>query len=317
MNSKENRSRVQKFNELIGSLLLGYVGAWLLMKTHLTPETLELHRPNFLKILEGTGPAPDQYRVLQNHLIGLLYRRLDFYWSVKAFTALSLAATIFLFLNAGFPRISATLKRHWCLILVLIYPVVMYPASRGDTAFILLLCLALVIALEARNQRAFVVLLTLLSLARADLALFAAIFAMIWDTSLLPRAMWAGLAAIPVSIQFAMKYVIFPDAEYYVDVVMLNENLKFNILLATPMFALVAGLIFINYRAVARFVSWQLSRTAREKLLMGSIGAYAIAVSVVAIVAETRLFLPLAPFMLLMVQDYLSRDNRPSRQTTP
>ena len=293
-----------RIRSALASLCLGYVGAWLLMHMHLPPEVLQLHEPNFVHILQGVGAAPDQYRLLQNHLMGVLYIFLDFHWTVASFTALSLAGAIYLFLTTGFPTITQRQKQCLVVILTLLYSVVMYPASRGDTAFILLLSLGLAISIDTNRKAAFVAILAFMTLTRGDLALFAVLFACLWNQPTWSRSAWLLLLMMPLVVQLVLQFVIFPEAEYYVEVIVGWQNIKLNTIASTPVFVFAVGVLVLYGSEVGRFLQWWVRQPLRYIAVLALFGGYGVSVFTVALVEETRLFLPLAPFLLLMIQRY-------------
>jgi len=290
--------------DIPSALLLGFLGAWLFMHIHLPRTALSPHETSFLNILAGTGPAPDQYRLLQNHLIGLLYRVMhhDLYRSVFLFTAASLASTIYLLLQKAYPDISRNTKQSLSIVLALMYPVVMYNGPRGDTAFILLLALGLAIAIDRSARLVFVSLLTLMAFTRADLALFAALFALLWKPAWFSSVRWVFVVALPLTIQGALQFIVFPEASYYCDVVMFKENLRIERVSATPAFILIAALLCLFNRRVIDFCRWLNALGLRGKLLILLFFGYGFVIFVIAVATEIRLFLPLAPFVLLLAQ---------------
>lgn len=294
-----------KIRTAIASLCLGYVGAWLLMHMHLPPDVLSLHEPNFIRILRGVGAAPDQYRLLQSHLMGVLYSFLDIYWTVATFTALSLAGVIYLFLTTGFPTIAQRHKQCMVVVLTLLYSVVMYPASRGDTAFILLLSLGLAISIGANRKVAFVSLLVLMTLTRGDLALLVALFALLWQPHAWSRSAWLLLLMVPLVGQAVLQFFIFPEAKYYVEVIVVRRNFELKTVASTPVFAFAGGLLVLFLPEMRRFFMWWVRRPLREVGVLALFGAYVVSLVTVALVEETRLFLPLAPFLLLVIERHL------------
>lgn len=304
------RTSLSHSSDLIGSLFLGYLGAWLVMHIHLPPDFVKVHESVFIQILQGTGPAPDQYRLLQNHLIGLLYRHFDLYQAVQYFTTLSLAFTIYIFLNMGFDKIPQKFKRFGVAILALIYPLLMYNGPRGDTAFILLLSLGLSITLEYKKRISFVLLLILMTFTRVDVALFSVLFAFLWNRSFFRSYIWLVMGIFTISIQAWLKFIVFPDAAYYANVIMLQENSKLN-LLSTPAFVFMLAILFLTKSSFVAFTKWLWSEHSNGKLFVILFLSYISVLIVVALVAETRLFLPLAPYLLLLIQSfYFARHSR-------
>lgn len=290
----------------IPSLCFGYVGAWLLMHMHLPPDVLILHEPNFIRFLKGAGDAPDQYRLLQNHLMGVLYVFFDFYWTVATFTALSLAGVIYLFLTTGFPSIAPHQKQCLVVVLTLLYSVVMYPASRGDTAFILLLGLGLAVSIEANRKHVFVALLALMTITRGDLALFVVLFAFLWKPHTWSRGTWLALLMMPLGVQAVLQFLVFPDAKYYVEVIVVRRNFQLKTIASTSVFVLAAAVLLLFAPAVGRFFKWWMGQSPREIGVLALFGGYVGCLFTVALVEETRLFLALAPFVLLVIERYLS-----------
>ena len=302
-----NKILLSKFTELIAAILLGYMAAWLMMHIHLPPDVIKIHEPSFLQILQGMGPAPDQYRLLQNHLMGLLFRSMDLYHTVFHFTAWTLTAAIFLFLNAGYAEIPEHLKRYGVAILALLYPVLMYNGPRGDSAFILLLSLGLVLAIEIKLLKLFFPMLIMMAFTRADIALFAAAFALLWDRNCMRPAGWVAVFLIPLAIQATLQFIVFPNASYYSKVIMVTENTKLMTMAATPGLLFVAATLLLVGRSVPAFFRWLFSSGYRGKFFILLFFGYVTSLATVAIVAETRLFLPLLPFLLLLIQSFANR----------
>jgi hypothetical protein len=295
---------------VLGAMLLGYLGAWLLMSIHLPPETLKIHEPGVILFLDGKGAAPDQYRLLQNHLSGLLYRVVGIYHSTFWFTAVSLAAAIFVLVEKAYPSIPQFVKKYLSIALTLLYPVLMYNGPRGDTAFILLLALGLTIAIEREDKLLFVGTLILMAFTRADIALFSALFAVLWKPIWFNPVFYGFIVALPIAVQGILQFIVFPDAHYYCDVVMIKQNMNFDRYVTTPAFLLFGALMCLYLRGIISFGDWLYRLGVRGKILILLFSAYLFAMFVVAIVAETRLFLPLAPFILLLVQEFYAKENK-------
>ncbi len=201
----------------LGAALLGWLGAWLLMNIHLPAELLKVYEPGFLSSLAGEGAAPDQYRVLQRLFIGLIYQAAGFYYALFWFTAASLAAAIFFFIEHTYPGIPRSTKQTLAIALTLLYPVLMYNGPCGDTAFILLLALGTAAAIEREDKPLFLIMLGLMAFTRADIALFSALFALLWKPGWFSPLWTALVVTLPIVVQATLQFVIFPEARYYPD----------------------------------------------------------------------------------------------------
>ncbi len=99
---------------------------------------------------------------------------------------------------------------------------------------------------------------------------------------------------------------------------MINENAKLYRLATTPALLIFGARIFIYPARIFSFSRRLYRRSVHGKLLILLFFGYVTSIFVVAIAAEMRLLLPLAPFVLLLVQefrttpDYLSPQYEPS-----
>lgn len=299
-----NNSENNLYFNIIASLLLGYFGALLVMRIHLPPEVIAQHEPSFILFLNGKGPAPDQYRLIQNHLIGLLYHFIGFYNAILFFTALSLSVSIFAMVHCGFSKIAVNKRILLAIILSLLYPVLMYNGPRGDTAFIFLLSIALALSLTNNKSPVFFFIIISMAFTRADLAFFAVLFSLFYKPNFVNKKLWVFLLSIPLFVQYMLKYIIFPHASYYCDVVMVTENIKLERLLNTPMFYLISAVVLYYFKSISGFVAWLYKYRSNGKFIVLLFTGYVCVLFTVAIITEARLMLPLLPYALLLIEDY-------------
>ncbi len=255
-------------------------------------------------ILHFEGRAPDQYRILPY----LLMRVLSDALSLVPGNTYGLRLPIILF-DAGFLLLSAIMLRKafgsavgLSLIggLFLIYPYLMFDGYRPDSSFMLFMstltfhCLRKAGEGGPRNTLLFVLTLLLLSFSRADVALLYAVagLGILAGQSVLLRV---TCLALPVLVQLLLSRVIFPEAVYFSDVVMLQENFTRGLLLLSPLSCLVLA-VMLAWFAPIRDALAQAART-QPWVLFAMVG-YTLTLFVIAMPNEYRLFLPLLPLVL-------------------
>jgi len=100
-------------------------------------------------------------------------------------------------------------------------------------------------------------------------------------------------------MQGLLQWLIFPEAEYFSDVVMVQDNLSGRFLIASPLTWLFAGLALLflpQIRTISRF-AWQ-----RYRITAVAVLGYVLTLFIVARPNEYRLFLPMLPVILLLQQ---------------
>jgi hypothetical protein len=303
---------LEKASRHLGLLLAAAFSAWASYRIHVLPiEDMAL--PILAQIVDLQGRAPDQYRVLPYLLIGALHFLQEFFagapstlrYPVLVFDCVSLFAASTM-LRRLLPANSAL---HFSLALLLLYPYLMFDGYRPISAFILFLSVLAVLSMKelgsANTASAwrYLLLVLLLSASRADVALMIA-------------AAGLGLArpgvlvsitslAIPLLMQGLLQWLIFPEAEYFSAVVMVQDNLSGRFLFASPLTWLLAGLALLylqQIRTISCF-AWRCYRVTAVVVL-----GYVLTLFIVARPNEYRLFLPMLPVILLL-QQHLHRQN--------
>ncbi len=141
---------------------------------------------------------------------------------------------------------------------------------------------------------AITLLLTALSFARADIALIFALWFIVYQSrKTVATLLWVF---IPPLVQFILQEVIYPDAEYYSQKVMLLDNLSGYYLLRHPATYLIIASGIAFWRPIRAF----LQRTWDQKwfylMLLGYLGL----VMVIGRINEYRLYLPFVPIFLVI-----------------
>jgi hypothetical protein len=262
--------------------------------------------PIFQALIEMEGRAPDQYRILPYLLIQAIRELLQIVigqeitpkYPVIIFDALFLCLSCLL-LKRIFTSINVF---PVTLVLLLIYPYLMFDGYRPVESFILFLCVTItaVLVLADRKYRPmkFLGLLAVLSFTRADVALLMALAGL----AFLPMALWQRTVAIaiPLAVQWVLSCVLFPDAEYFSTVVMLADNFSGRFLFASPVTYLLIATAVAAHRQIKEFFTftWQRHRSVLLLLL-----AYGAVLLVIARPNEYRLFLPMLPIVLILLSE--------------
>lgn len=260
--------------------------------------------PIFDAITNFTGRAPDQYRILPYMIIQGIRKILE----IVTAQAISPKYPILIF-DACFLFFSAVLLdrmfsrlpiRAITGVLILLYPFLMFDGYRPTGSFIL--CLSSLAALLMYREdlpvrkSGFMVLLIVISFTRADVALLAALVGI----SMINLRPWAKIMAvmIPLLIQIFLSAVIFADAVYFSKVIMLADNFTGRYLFYSPLTYLVAASLCCYWTEIRHFLiqAWHQRRGAIIPIL-----GYGAALFVIARPNEYRLFLPLLPFVLLLM----------------
>jgi hypothetical protein len=254
-------------------------------------------------IIAGEGRAPDQFRILPYLLLGLI-REFSSSIGVEGWKIpILLFETLSLFAAACFLRPLFRSRKEadaGILLLLLVYPFLMFDGVRSIAAFILFQSSMMLTLFHCgwnglTRKLGFVVALVLFSLTRADIALLVGLVCAIcmglrvWEIVL--------LVSIPVITQLILSNVVFPEAEYYSALIMLAENLTFNYLLNNPLSYLLAGLLLLRTEAIKEFLRGQ---DKSGLIICCLMLAYFVTVLVIGRPNEYRLFLPFLPILLLL-----------------
>lgn len=259
-----------------------------------------------VSFLQGIGPAPDQYRILQIFLIGLPYRFLNLYHSIWVFSLVTLTLSNLLILRCGWLAFNRNTKVLLALILSVIYPLAMYTGPRWDTAFIFGLAILLVECRRRCWDYGFWLVLAMLAFARSDIALFYALLIAISNIRPKQKIYTIASIALPLGIQLALQFLIFPTAHYAVDVVMVKENLnsaRIN-MVPLPFFAMAAFALWRD--RVGDFCRW-LWRSPNGSWIYLLFTLYIVMLFTVAIWSELRLLIHLMPAVILLASQYGNR----------
>ena len=256
----------------------------------------ELEHGFYARIFAFHGDAPDQYRILPLLPLKWICEWLPFNHAVLIYNL------IFGFFALELQwRLASSKSIHWrwglSFGLAVLYIFFQYTGWRPDTLGLLVLCQVGVLCLRDIRDRslrflAWGAVVIALSFSRAEVALIYALFGTFHQ---LPSyGLWIP---IPIATQLLLKWVIFPRAGYYTDVVMLKDNLSLFYLLRNPAtFLLIAALIAF-WRPISEFVKATFRKNLYFYLLV--IG-YLCLVMVIGRVNEYRLYLPFIPLLLLI-----------------
>lgn len=297
----------QRIRIHLGLLLASVFAAWGAYLIHVVP----IEQPS-LPILEAlvdlSGRAPDQYRVIPYLLIGFIRDLINLLpgidvelrYPVLIFDSLFLFLSI-MALRVYFSEVGGE-KIVWYLLLA--YPFLMFDGYRPTASFILFLSIQLVALMrnaDAGKSNAwwyFAGMIVVMSFTRADVAFLLAVSALGLANASMPAK--AAIAAIPLVVQFLLSTVIFAEAEYFSRLIMLADNLSLRFLMTSPLTYLVFGLLLFYWTAVAAFVR-RAAKTHRVILL--AMAGYVLTLLVIARPNEYRLFLPFLPLVLWMLQE--------------
>jgi len=306
MDNNENNALLAPFVIITGSILAATVSYWL----HIMP--VEAGAIGVLDaLIDRVGRAPDQYRVLPYFIIGLLTDLIGTFTSSSGSDLLSTRISIITF-DAAFLAASLLVLRHYfssarslifITTLLILFPFLMYGGYRPISSFILLLATALTVILrdhddsEPSSVAAYFLLLGLMCLTRADIALM---FALLGLTLSMPNWLKALAIMLPLIAQYLLSEVVFPEAVYFSPVVMLLDNLSLRFFITSPLTYLWLGLGVVFFRQITAFLRacWQQYRPILLILL-----AYCGVLFVIARPNEYRLFLPMLPVVLWLIED--------------
>ena len=139
----------------------------------------------------------------------------------------------------------------------------------------------------------------LLSAARADIGLLFAIWS--FGVAGFSRLTRSALIAIPLIVQLLLSNLMFTEAEYYSQFVMLRDNLTLRYLGSSPITYALVALLIRYWQPFKSFVSYG----AREnKSRVFAMAAYTITLCLIARPDEYRIFLPCLPPILWLYEGY-------------
>lgn len=312
---------------------------FVLLATFTALSTYKLHEPHLIRfadnyhaIIDFTGPAPDQYRILPYLMIKTLMYCLDFNYATLLFNFLCFVPLYWLLHCRILVALPPRTRYAVLIVFALIYPVAMIRGYRPVTVFLILLVTQVVatyqrlprVALRSYEMMSLSFYLCLISFTRTDIAFLTALFLCLYLGNRLPLLVRGSYLAIPVLSQFLLSRVIFTDAEWsHVFFTFFLNISSWKYLgirylgLSSPLVYLVllAALAFPeSSRSLARFF---LTRHRRVLLLLG---AYMLLLLFVGRPREFRLFLPFTPMFLMVLNDfyeYRSAETRDRKSMTP
>lgn len=292
---------------LLITLLGAVFSCWASYRMHILAIE-EFALPILDAVIDLQGRAPDQYRVLPYLIISAI----DSLASMLPMNTYGLRVPILVFdtislflcallLRAKFPR---AVSQNFVWLLFLIYPFLMFDGYRPISAFILLIAILCISAIMWVRQNANanspwpLVTILVLSFTRADIALLYAVIYL--GATNAPMALRLTALITPLVAQFLLTRVIFPEAEYFSAIVMLQENLRGAFLLGSPLTYLAVALILFYWQAIAVFTK----QLFKELPIVGlAIAGYLLLLLVIAMPNEYRLFLPLLPIVLWRIEE--------------
>jgi hypothetical protein len=251
-------------------------------------------------IFRSLGEAPDQYRILP--LLGLkaLCHWMPFHTAVLVFNFVLGFVCLELFM----PLLGAwkwRTKMAFSVLFSAAYIYTLYTGWRPDTLGLLAICqLVTLLALRVPQGVVWVVAMTLgliaLAFSRAEMALvYAFVIALHFGRRWVLAFAWMGLA---VAVQLTLSKLIFPDAHYTTQTVMLSDNLSGYYLVRNPSTWLILAACLIWWKPLSTYV-----RNTWRKFFYFYLAAlgYVVLVLVIGRINEYRLYLPFLPLLLMLL----------------
>lgn len=292
---------------LIATLLGAVFSCWASYRMHILAIE-EFALPILDAVINLQGRAPDQYRIVPYLIISAIdslaamlpMNTHGLRVPILVFDTLSLFLCALL-LRAKFPR---AVSQNFVWLLFLIYPFMMFDGYRPISAFILLIAILCISAIMWVRQNANasspwpLVAILVLSFTRADVALLYAVIYL--GATKAPIALRITALITPLAAQFLLTRVLFPEAEYFSAIVMLQENLRGAFLLGSPLTYLAIALLLYYWQTIAAFTK----QLFKELPIVGlAIAGYLLLLLVIAMPNEYRLFLPLLPIVLWRIEE--------------
>lgn len=256
----------------------------------------ELTHGFYARIFDFRGDAPDQYRILPLLPLKWLCDWLPFNHAVLLYNGLLGLLALELQWRLG-SRLSLAWRWGLSFGLAVLYIFLQYTGWRPDTMGLLVLAQGAALGLrDIRDSSLRYVfwgfMVTALSFSRADIALIFALFGTFYR-----KMSYAAWIPVPILVQLLLKWVIFPDAAYYTDVLMLRDNLRLYYLFRNPATFLIAGALVAFWRPISSFLRDTFRKNIYFYLLViGYLGM----VMVIGRVNEYRLYLPFIPLLQLI-----------------
>ena len=254
-------------------------------------------------IINGTGRAPDQYRIFPYLVLAGMKESLSpwfgesWKYSILLFEALSLFGSA-LFLRG----VSSRVPSSYISLLLLIYPFLMFDGVRSIAAFILLMSSIFIFFFSHPSPRVrvklgFYAMLVLFSFTRADIALLVGLVCSVY----MLLGIWEKCitVAIPLICQLLLSTKIFPNAQYYSDLIMVSDNISLVHFFNNPMTYLLSGCAIYYWSSIREFM---IHLYQEQKFILLLLAGYLLTVFIVGRPNEYRLFLPMLPIILLILE---------------
>jgi hypothetical protein len=304
-------SNKKNFRTHLAFMLASVFAAWGSYLIHVIPIE-EPSLPILEALIELSGRAPDQYRVVPYLLIGLIQDAINSLpgIDVELRYPVLIFDSVFLYLSV------MSIRKHFDSIggqsiqwfLLLIYPFLMFDGYRPTASFILFLSIHIVVFMRnanAGNKKAwfpFTLLIVLMSFTRADVAILFAVSALgLANASMLLKIC---VAIVPLAVQVLLSTVIFSDAEYFSQLVMISDNLSLRFLASSPLTYFLIALLVGYWPSIINFIK-QVAKT--HVFVLVAMCGYVVTLFVIARLNEYRLFLPFLPLVLWLIDEQKNR----------
>jgi hypothetical protein len=197
-----------------------------------------------IDVVLGRGTAPDQYRYLPHLIVAGLSQVMSYKHAISCFTFFFLSIFLLLTNFAAWPQRQSWERAALCIVFALLYPLSMPFGPRFDTA----LYLALMILGLCFWERSlfYLLLIVIFATARADYALFLAVFILL-DALEHGRKLGVYIVAIavPIVVQLVFQFWLFSGSKYYTSAFTLSHNLSVEIFQAPGFWYTIGILGFI------------------------------------------------------------------------
>lgn len=291
----------------MGYAFAAFFAAWASYRIHVLP--IEADALSILgAVVNLEGRAPDQYRILPYLIIAGLTKVLDLFQTQAPTLRIAVLVfySVFLWLSSLFllGTFRRSINHNFLWIIFLIYPFLMFDGYRPISSFILFLSVCTVALMQNALQGnryayiGFICLIVLLSFSRADVAFVFALASIGCIRNGLAGKL--SILAIPVAVQLLLSNVIFSDAEYFSNVVMLWINLSGEFLIRSPLLYLSLGLVIVYRKQLLAVLMYGFHH---RKFALLALCGYIATLMVIAMPNEFRLFLPLLPLYLWLLEE--------------